>query len=62
MSADLLRTHEHIPDHGAGPDHRGDYPCLTCGLPKRNRAHDPEAVAAQAARHQEYQRRYGTND
>ena len=33
------RTHAYIPDRTAGPDHRGDFPCLTCGLPRTNRRH-----------------------
>ena len=38
-----IRTHVYIPDRWLGPDHRGDYPCQTCGLPQNNRRHQHTA-------------------
>lgn len=34
-----LRVHVYALDAAAGPDWRGDYPCSTCNLPRRNPVH-----------------------
>lgn len=43
------RPHTYMPDLAAPADHRGDRPCATCGLPRRNAAHtDPEPAGPDA--------------
>jgi hypothetical protein len=44
--SDELRVHAFALDGEAAPDWRGQWPCATCGLPKRHRVHElPETPA-----------------
>lgn len=52
-------AHLYEADLTARADHRGQRPCRRCPLPKGNRVHDEEAVAAQEAAHAEQLRRIG---
>lgn len=48
-----MKVHQFFPDADLGPDHNGEYRCVSCGMPRAHQVHDlpdapPEAVEIDA--------------